>query len=130
MNPSFKSHSIPNSSMVCLTRSVQSAPSFQTDWATSSPHRSNLSLKVKPEINCPPFRPLAPQPILAESIKTTLYPFFARFSAVLTPVNPAPTIQTSEEISSFSAGVIYGFIYSGCIIGRNVIYFFILHFFK
>ena len=57
----------------------------------------------KPLAVCPPFRPDAPQPIFCASNNATESPFFARFKAAETPVNPPPTTHTSVCSSPFRA---------------------------
>ena len=53
---------------------------------------------------CPPLRPDAPWPTVSASSTTTLWPASASSSAAESPVNPAPTMHTSAEISPASGG--------------------------
>ena len=48
-----------------------------------------------PLMSCPPLRPDAPQPTRLASTSATEKPRSASVKVVATPVNPAPTTQTS-----------------------------------
>ena len=77
-----------------------------TKPAVASPYRRAIvsSPALSPFTICPPFRPEAPQPTFAPSSTTTRCPRSASSSAADSPVNPAPTTQTSAATSPASGG--------------------------